>query len=342
MADQRSPLCCAICGVQGLGKTVQMAALLSLLFHSGRARRVLLVLPVSLTPNWTKELRSWCPSIPLHFYLGTPRKREQHRIACLHTGGILLTTYGMVASQQGAVHFTSPDNRWDALILDEGHRIKNPDIHLTRTVKRIPCDFRVILSGTPIQNDLSELWCLMDFACSGRLLGEAARFREEWSEPIGRGYDRLASREEKHRAQQLTQQLQHIIAPHMLRREKKEVMKRQEEQQEREVKRDGGAETALVGAVPSTSSSFSFLSVQKNDVIVWIYLTEAQASLYSSFISSPTVKAALNSTRSPLAALTILKKICVRALHTAGRSMCQCEWVSTVDSSACLLVVMLC
>ena len=307
---------------------MQVAALLSVLFDSGKARRVLLVLPVSLSPNWTRELRTWCPSVPLHFYLGTPRKREQQRLACLHHGGILITTYGMVASQQGATHFTSHD-QWDALILDEGHRIKNPDIHLTRTIKMVPCHFRIILSGTPVQNDLAELWCLMDFVCSGRLLGEAARFREEWSEPIGRGYDRLASREEKHRAQQLTQQLQTVIAPHLIRREKREIMQRQKELQEREA---GGS----VDSSSSPSSSFSFLSVQKNDVIVWIYLTEAQASLYSSFISSPAVKAAMNSTRSPLAALTILKKICVRDLSHC--SLPHPTMPVTSDSSWCLAV----
>ena len=308
--------------MQGLGKTVQVAATLALLFHSRLARRVLLVLPVSLTPNWTKELRSWCPSIPLFSYSGAAARREKQRQACLRGGGILVTTYGLLASQQGSAAFTSyspppssPDSdEWDALILDEGHRIKNPDIRLTRTVKAVSCRFRVILSGTPIQNDLAELWCLMDFACSGRLLGEKTSFRTDWSQPIQDGFDRNASREEKHKAQQLTQQLQDVIAPHMLRRDKREIMQKQkaaQQQQQRQLEGEGGE------ASGSSSSSFSFLSAVKNDVIVWLYLSEVQTSLYSTFISSPEVKAALNSTRSPLASLTVLKKICdhPRLLH---------------------------
>ena len=308
--------------MQGVGKTVQVAALLGLLFHSGLARRALLLVPVSLTVQWESELRSWCPSIPVHLYSGAPARREKQRVACMKQGGILLSTFGLLASQQGSALFTSfspppssPDaDEWDALILDEGHRIKNPDTRLTRTVKRVACRFRLLLSGTPIQNDLHELWCLMDFACSGRLLGDRATFCRLFSEPIRNGSDRNASSAEKHRAQQLAQQLTRLIGPHMLRRDKKEVMRRQKEERQRLgcLSADGAASASSV-----SSSSASFLSVQKNELMVWVYLSEAQVRLYSAFICSAEVKAALNSTRSPLAALTVLKKICdhPRLLH---------------------------
>ena len=311
---------------------MQVAALLSLLFHSRLARRVLLLVPVSLTPQWESELRVWCPNVRLFSYSGAHARREKQRLACLKHGGILLTTYGMLASQQGAALFTSfspppshPDaDEWDAMILDEGHRIKNPDTRLTRTVKRVSCRFRLILSGTPIQNDLHELWCLMDFACSGRLLGERATFCHLFSEPIRDGSDRNASTAEKHRAQQLAQQLTQLIAPHMLRREKKEVMKRQMEDKQRSaaLSAEGGGGQQVLSSASSSSSSFSFLSVQKNELMVWVYLSEAQVRLYEAFISSSEVKAALNSTRSPLAALTVLKKLCdhPRLLHQQMKS----------------------
>ena len=288
---------------------MQVAATLSCLFHSRLARRALLLVPVSLTANWERELRSWCPTIPVYAYSGPLKRREQRRQQCAARGGILLATYGLVASARGAALFASPAagarsaSEWDALILDEGHRIRNADIALTRAVKRISARFRLLLSGTPIQNDITELWSLMDFACSGRLLGERAAFREQWAQPIQDGYDRSASAAQRHLAQQLTQQLHAVLRPHLLRRDKEEVLRRQRLQES------------------SPSPSPPLLSAPKNDVIVWVFLSEVQVRLYSAFISSPEVKAALNSTRSPFAALSVLKKICdhPRLLHQQMR-----------------------
>ena len=106
----------------GLGKTIQVAALLSVLFYSELMHHVLLIVPTSLIDNWQTELTKWCPTLPLHLYNETPERRAERLQQCLLTGGILLSTYGVLQPLQ--------DQPFDAVILDEGHRIKNADAQL--------------------------------------------------------------------------------------------------------------------------------------------------------------------------------------------------------------------
>ena len=292
----------------GLGKTVQVSALLSVLFYSQLVHHVLLIVPTSLIDNWKAELSKWCPTLPLHLYTETPERRAKRLHHCLHSGGILLSTYGVLSSLQ--------HTPFDALILDEGHRIKNADTQQTRQVKAIECGYRVLCTGTVVQNRLTELWCLMDFVCCGRVLGDRREFKEQWSDVIEEGKHKGASVESRRLSDELSRKLSELIRPYIMRRTKEEIKarhaKQQHEQQQQQL-----AAAAAGGSVPLAlpSSSSPELRVQKNELVVWLYPSEAQRRLYTALLSSGSevmkhAQNAFNLKRRPLDAMSLLRTLC--------------------------------
>ena len=291
----------------GLGKTVQVSALLSVLFYSRLVHHVLLIVPTSLIDNWKAELQKWCPTLPLHLYTETPERRAKRLQQCLHSGGILLSTYGVLASLQ-----STP---FDALVLDEGHRIKNADTQQTRQVKAIECGYRVLCTGTVVQNRLTELWCLMDFVCCGRLLGERREFKEQWSDVIEEGKHKGASVELRRLSDELTRKLSELIRPYIMRRTKEEIKARHAKQQQEQQQQQLEA-AAAGGAVPLPLSTTSTpeLRVQKNELVVWLYPSEAQRCLYTALLSSGSevmrhAQNAFNLKRRPLDAMSLLRTL---------------------------------
>ena len=160
----------------GLGKTIQIAAFLRGLFHSRLAHSVLLVAPVSVLPGWERELAKWCgASVRVCCYHGESKRARADALETVRTrGGILLTTYGLIstcAEALNAAAIATPRQAFDYIVLDEGHRIKNHTIQLSKRIREIAAVHRVVVTGTPMSNALEELWSLFDFACAGRLLG---------------------------------------------------------------------------------------------------------------------------------------------------------------------------
>jgi SNF2 family DNA or RNA helicase len=187
--------------------------------------------------------------------------------------------------------------RWDWVICDEGHKLKNPRTQLVARLTAVPTVRRLLLTGTPVQNNLSELWALFNLVTPG-LLGDARSFRDEFDKPIARGQSREASAREREHGAAMTVALQKRIAPAFLRREKSTVLTAPSSVTESE-----GADTANTGPTPSALG-------HKSDMIVWLRLTQPQRRLYAAFLGSSSVAAALNKTGSALAALTVMKKIC--------------------------------
>jgi len=188
--------------------------------------------------------------------------------------------------------------RWDWVICDEGHKLKNP---LTQQVERltaVPAVRRLLLTGTPVQNNLSELWALFNIVTPG-LLGDLRSFKDEFDKPIARGQSREASAREREHGAAKTTALQKRIAPAFLRREKATVLTTQKPAAAGETAADGQS------AAPTPAPLG-----HKSDMIVWLRLTPPQRRLYAAFLGSASVAAALNKTGSALAALTVLKKIC--------------------------------
>jgi non-specific serine/threonine protein kinase len=150
----------------GLGKTIQIIALL-LLLKKGEAKRPnLLVIPASLIANWQSEINQFAPSLKVEIV---------HPSFSLNRSGqyadLVITTYGML---NRTAWITDAD--WGLVVLDEAQAIKNPGAQQTRAVKKLKSKNRIVLTGTPIENRLSDLWSLFDFICPG-LLGSAKGFQ---------------------------------------------------------------------------------------------------------------------------------------------------------------------
>ena len=162
----------------GLGKTVQVLALLSILKKTPGGKPSLLVLPASLLANWKSEIQRFAPGLRAKFIHPSETPKESlDRMAAspgetLRDADVVLTTYGMLLRQAWLVEAS-----WRLVVLDEAQAIKNPAARQTKTVKRLRGDARIVLTGTPIENRLSDLWSLFDFVCPG-LLGSPEKFKK--------------------------------------------------------------------------------------------------------------------------------------------------------------------
>jgi non-specific serine/threonine protein kinase len=162
----------------GLGKTIQVLGLLSVLKKRSGGKPSLLVLPASLVANWKSEMERFTPALRAKFVhpSETPKDLLERMavspVQALQDTDVVLTTYGMLLRQPWLL-----DVAWQLVVLDEAQAIKNPAARQTRTVKRLKADARIVLTGTPVENRLSDLWSLFDFLCPG-LLGSLERFKK--------------------------------------------------------------------------------------------------------------------------------------------------------------------
>jgi non-specific serine/threonine protein kinase len=193
----------------GLGKTIQVLALLLTEKKRKQKRKPsLLVLPASLLANWKAEIERFAPSLRAVFVHPAESAAEDwNRLAEqpeseLCDVDIVLTTYGMLQRQAWLLEVP-----WRLAVLDEAQAIKNPAARQTKAVKRIRADARVALTGTPIENRLSDLWSLFDFLCPG-LLGSQQKFKDF--------VKRLNAREQDNRYAPLRS----LVQPYILRRMK--------------------------------------------------------------------------------------------------------------------------
>lgn len=183
----------------GLGKTVQVLAFLDKLRKSDKKVRVLLVVPASLLGNWQKEAERFAPEITVTILHGNSAATLGEFVKT-DDSVLTVTTYGMVSRIPELETVL-----WDCLILDEAQAIKNPVTKQTRQIKKLKSVRKIAMTGTPIENDLTNLWSLFDFLNKG-LLGSSGEFHEYCKrlESHPEGYARLKA----------------MIAPFMLRRVK--------------------------------------------------------------------------------------------------------------------------
>jgi len=156
----------------GLGKTVQVIALLNYI-RSKKNEKTLLVIPASLIGNWMDELIKFAPS--LKYYVIHPSENKnlgKEDRSFLEEHDLFITTYAILVKSPWLKDVT-----WDSLILDEAHAITNPGTKQTRAVKQINASYKIAMTGTPIENRLSDLWSLFDFLNKG-LLGSAKEFTD--------------------------------------------------------------------------------------------------------------------------------------------------------------------
>ncbi|MEU4035494.1 DEAD/DEAH box helicase [Streptomyces collinus] len=158
----------------GLGKTVQLIALhLFRQEHEGSRGPTLVVCPASLLGNWEREIRRFAPGTAVRRFHGAGRSVEGA------DDGFVLTTYGTMRLDTERLG----GHRWGMVVADEAQHVKNASSATARALRMVPADARVALTGTPVENSLSELWALLDWTTPG-LLGTHSRFRRRWIAPI--------------------------------------------------------------------------------------------------------------------------------------------------------------
>ncbi|MFD7563679.1 SNF2-related protein [Streptomyces tendae] len=179
----------------GLGKTVTVIAL-----HLKRSRTepTLVVCPASLLGNWQREIERFAPGVPVRRFHGADRTLDDL------SGGFVLTTYGTMRSAAT----TLAEQPWGMVVADEAQHVKNPYSATAKALRTIPSPARVALTGTPVENNLSELWALLDWTTPG-LLGPLKSFRARHARAVENGED-----------DQAVERLARLIRPFLLRRRK--------------------------------------------------------------------------------------------------------------------------
>lgn len=159
----------------GLGKTLQTITLLQKLKEDGQLKEkgVVIVVPTGLLSNWQSEISRFAPKMTSFVYHGTDREMPEIM------PDVLLTSYGVLRSD--AKIFAK--KHWAVMVIDEAQNIKNPSTAQCKSVKSVPADTRIALSGTPVENRMSEFWSIMDFVNNG-YLGSLKSFGEEYAKPI--------------------------------------------------------------------------------------------------------------------------------------------------------------
>ncbi|XP_029868141.1 DNA repair and recombination protein RAD54B isoform X3 [Aquila chrysaetos chrysaetos] len=202
----------------GLGKTLQCIALVWTLLRQGVygckpvLKRALIVTPGSLVKNWKKEFQKWLGSERIKvFTVDQDHKVEEFIGSPLYS--VMIISYEMLLrslDQIQAIEF-------NLLICDEGHRLKNSSIKTTTALTSLSCDRRIILTGTPIQNDLQEFYALIEFVNPG-ILGSLSTYRKIYEEPIVRSREPSATKEEKELGEKRAAELTRLTGLFILRR----------------------------------------------------------------------------------------------------------------------------
>ena len=172
----------------GLGKTVQTLAALQLDRQQGNDRPNLLVCPTSVINNWQREAARFTPDLPVLLHHGPNRHRGDAFRSQADGQHLVVTSYGTMHRDRDLLG-TVP---WRAVILDEAQNIKNPASRQARTAQGLPADYRIALTGTPVENHVGDLWSIMQFLNPG-LLGSQAEFKRNYFQPIQTDRDGAAA-----------------------------------------------------------------------------------------------------------------------------------------------------
>ncbi|WP_435768963.1 DEAD/DEAH box helicase, partial [Nocardioides sp. SYSU DS0651] len=186
----------------GLGKTVTLVALHLHRLEQGLSGGgpTLVVCPASLLGNWEAEVQRFAPGVPVRRFHGGARSLE----GLAETGGFVLTTYGTLRRDAGLLTAVA----WDLVVADEAQHVKNSRTSTARALRQLTSRARVALTGTPVENELTELWSILDWCVPG-LLGSRQAFRRVWAAPIESGTEPTKAR-----------QFADLIGPFLLRRRK--------------------------------------------------------------------------------------------------------------------------
>ncbi|RKP07335.1 SNF2 family N-terminal domain-containing protein, partial [Thamnocephalis sphaerospora] len=299
----------------GLGKTVQIVSFLAGMMYSGKMRGPTLVLcPATMLDQWASEFNRWWPpmravilhasgsalatsadSEPVHSPVTAKTGKRMNALAerlvqrVFDNGHVLLVTY------EGLRRFQSVllARKWFYTILDEGHKIRNPEAEITVVCKQLNTPHRIIVTGTPIQNNLTELWSLFDFVYPGRL-GTLPVFESQFAIPINLGGYANASLLQVEIAYKCASVLRDLVKPYLLKRTKAAVAK----------------------DLP-----------QKTEHVLLCRLTPIQRQAYEAFLRSKEMDSIIQGDKHILYGIDVVKKICnhpdlLEVRQASVRSIC--------------------
>ncbi|WIM68601.1 DEAD/DEAH box helicase [Corynebacterium breve] len=264
----------------GLGKTLQLLTLLAVEADRGeRGGPTLVVAPTSVVGNWANEARRFVPHLKVEVHHGAERLHGLDLQERIDNIDILITSYGVVGRDFKELSVFE----WDHVVLDEAQAIKNSSTRASRSVRAIPARHRIALTGTPIENRLSEMRSILDFVNPG-MLGGASFFRNHFSKPI-----ETARNEEL--AMEMGERLRTLTAPFILRRLK--------------------TDPAIIDDLP-----------EKDEQIVVVDMTAEQAALYKALTDSMQQaleeRSGMARKGLVLATITRIKQICNHPAHYLG------------------------
>ncbi|KAI1180048.1 hypothetical protein F4777DRAFT_358909 [Nemania sp. FL0916] len=219
-----------LCDDMGLGKTLQTLCIVAS-DHYHRAeefkktgapdvRRLpsLIVCPPTLSGHWQQEIKTFAPFLTVTAYIGPPAERRA-KLPQFPTTDIIITSYEVCRNDTDHLE----KQNWNYIVLDEGHLIKNPKAKISLAVKKFASNHRLILTGTPIQNNVLELWSLFDFLMPG-FLGAEKVFLDRFAKPIAASRFSKASSKEQEAGALAIEALHKQVLPFLLRRLKEEVL----------------------------------------------------------------------------------------------------------------------
>ena len=290
----------------GLGKTIQVIAFLAGIHYSKKITKpIIVVAPATVMKQWVNEFHTWWPPFRVSILhtsgsgmidVGRESREEDELMSAaprsigskpltkaqksakkivdrvVQEGHVLVTTY---SGLQTYAELLIPTD-WEYAVLDEGHKIRNPNTAITIYCKELRTANRIILSGTPMQNNLVELWSLFDFVFPMRL-GTLVNFRQQFEIPIRQGGYANASNLQVQTAMQCAETLKETISPYLLQRYKADV----------------------ASDLP-----------KKSEQVLFCKLTKFQRDIYENFLESDDLKAIMDGKRQILYGVDILRKIC--------------------------------
>lgn len=214
----------------GLGKTLQTICIIASDHYlraeehkksqSPESRRLpsLIICPPTLSGHWQQEINQFAPFLTATCYVGNPSERARVK-SMLGQTDIVITSYDICRNDISEI----AKFNWNYCVLDEGHIIKNSKAKLTQAVKKVAAEHRLILSGTPIQNNVLELWSLFDFLMPG-FLGTEKVFLDRFAKPIAASRNSKSNSKEQEAGALAIEALHKQVLPFLLRRLKEEVL----------------------------------------------------------------------------------------------------------------------
>jgi len=223
---------CILCDEMGLGKTLMTIATISALHRRNRDSRFVIVCPSSLVNNWALEFDKWLGNVglPKRVVVKTGGETGKRQIKAFNTvkpnnlSEVLIISYDLFRMNATILQKVQ---KLVLLVVDEGHRLKNTKGSLTMTaLKSLPCEARLCITATPVQNNLGDIYTLVNFVCPG-VLGDLATFRREYERPITVvSSDRNCNADKKRQAKESSRILDGIVKSVMLRRLQKDVLEK--------------------------------------------------------------------------------------------------------------------